>query len=535
MSETMAIAYGPDALLVRFAEAADEAAFLRAQALVAELRREPFAGLREIIPAFTTLLLDFEAGTGAAGREEVLRFLRGLRPDFVTTAPVAESRLAEIPVDYDGPDLARVAVHAGLRPEQVIARHAAPTYRVHCLGFAPGFPYLGGLDPRLATPRLASPRLRVPAGSVAIGGGHTGIYSVPSPGGWNLLGTTDVKLFDPRATSLEEMFRLRAGDRLRFLPKLRCEGEGTSEEDRESRSRLTSAATDRTKAPAEAMLRVLSPGLGAGLQDLGRPGFARFGVPPGGAMDPHAAAWANRLLDNPPSAAVLELCLQGQRFEVLRPGWLAVTGSSAPSGQAANHAFRVRIGDVLEFPPGSAGVWTYLAVPGGFAGELVLGSASVNPRAGIGSALAAGDEVAVAGGTHFDPPEAVAGRAIPWSEVSDFGRPPVLRVWPGPQWGSFGDADWDRLFAVDWSVTSQCDRVGYRLAGPVLQPQTAQIISEPVLPGTIQVPANGQPIVTMPDGPTIGGYPKLGIVDPADLFRLAQCRAGQRVRFVPAG
>ena len=84
-------------------------------------------------------------------------------------------------------------------------------------------------------------------------------------------------------------------------------------------------------------------------------------------------------------------------------------------------------------------------------------------------------------------------------------------------------------------VSSQCDRVGYRLQGPALEARPDQIISEPVLPGSIQVPAGGQPIVTMPDGPTIGGYPKLGLVDPADLPRLAQCRPGQRLRFRPAG
>ena len=521
MAETTTIAYGPNALLFRFAEIANEAAFRWSRALVAEIGRQPPAGLREIVPAFTTLLLDFEPGSGS--RAESLDFLRGLRPELDTAMPLAEGHLAEIPVCYDGPDLARVAAQAGLSKEEVIARHAAPTYRVHCLGFAPGFPYLGGLDPRLATPRLASPRPRVPAGSVAIGGEHTGIYSIPSPGGWNLLGTTGTKLFDPHAASLEEMFRLQAGDQVRFVP--------TSQ-----REPVEAPAPIRiTTAPAEPMLRVLSPGLGLALQDLGRQGFARFGVPPSGAMDPLSAAWANRLLDNPPSAPVLELCLQGQRLEVLRPGWLAVTGSGAPFGQTVNHAFRVRVGDVLEFPPGAAGVWSYLAVPGGFSGEPVLGSVSANPRAGIGSALATGDELRMAGDTHFGLPTAVAGRSIPWSEVSDFAHPSVLRVWPGPQWKQFGDEDWERLFGEEWTVTGQCDRVGYRLAGPVLQPQVAQIISEPVLPGSIQVPANGQPIVTMPDGPTIGGYPKLGLVEPADLFRLAQCRAGQRVRFVPAG
>jgi KipI family sensor histidine kinase inhibitor len=518
------IDYGPSALLLSHSETPDEAAFRRGRALVAAIGRLPPASLREMVPAFTTLRLDFEAGTSASQRESVRGLLRDFGAQEAPGAEPDEGRRAEIPVRYDGVDLARVAEHAGLSCEEVIARHLAPDYRVHCLGFAPGFPYLGGLDSRLATPRLPSPRPRVPVGSVAIGGEHAGIYSIPSPGGWNLLGTTDVRLFNPQAVSLDEMFRLRAGDRVRFVRQ------------NEDGAGMAAAEPGIVQPPAKAgLLRVLSPGLGIALQDLGRPGFARFGVPPGGAMDPHAALWANRLLDNAPSAAVLELCLQSQRFEVLQEGWLAVTGSGAPRGRSANHAFRVRAGEVLEFAPGPAGVWTYLATPGGFAGEPMLGSVSVNTRAGIGRGLGPGDSVAPAGESAFGLPAAIAGRAIPWAEAGGFAQPAALRVWPGPQWAMFGEADRARFFGTEWSVTSQCDRVGYRLSGPVLTPGSAQIISEPVLPGSIQVPANGQPIVTMPDGPTLGGYPKLGLVEPADLFRLAQCRAGQRVRFLPVG
>jgi allophanate hydrolase subunit 2 len=121
-------------------------------------------------------------------------------------------------------------------------------------------------------------------------------------------------------------------------------------------------------------------------------------------MDPAAAAWANRLLDNPAAAAGLELCLQGQRLEVLTAGWLAVAGSTAPRGRERNSAFRVSAGEVLEFPPGPAGVWTYLAVPGGFGGEPVLGSLSANPRAGLGQALGVGEILTGASSAPFQPP-----------------------------------------------------------------------------------------------------------------------------------
>jgi len=510
--------FGPLALLIRFAERADEAAFQCCRSLVAQLQAAQISGVREWVPAFTTLLISCEPGRLPDVAGEIAKLLNSASSAPVRAEPV---RLIELATRYAGPDLLRVAQNGGVSPEEVVERHHAPRYRVHCLGFAPGFPYLGGLDPALHTPRLANPRPRVPAGSVAIGGEQTGVYSIASPGGWNLIGETNTPLFRPRAPTLDTLFLLRAGDYVRFVP-----GE-TGEPVRD--------ADPAPVFPGEPQLRILSTGLGLTVQDGGRPGFARFGVPPGGMMDPGAAAWANRLLENPVESPVLELCLQGQRLEVLQEGWLALTGSAGGPlrGRSGWSAFRVHTGDVLEFPAGRAGVWSYLAIPGGFAAERLLGSASVNPRAGLGMAFTAGQELAGDGSSRFQPPSATSGRRVFWTEVTDYSAPVLLRVWPGPQGDFFTDADRARFFAEAWTVSSQCDRVGYRLKGPILRPEPAELISEPVLPGSIQVPANGQPIVTMPDGPTLGGYPKLGLVDPEDLPRLAQMRPGQRVRFEP--
>lgn len=519
-------AYGPDALRMCFAGTADEAAFRRGRALVAELERNPFPGLREVVPAFTTALLQFAprhlSETGS--RSAVVRRLAQLAGEVESAQePIVEERPVEILVHYAGPDLGRVAASAGISLEEVIARHAAPAYRVHCLGFAPGFPYLGGLDPRLHTPRLDAPRPRVPAGSVAIGGEHTGIYSIASPGGWNLIGRTDFTLFNPAAKTLAAMFPLRPGNQVRFVPQENL-GETPPKAPPPHASGLTHPAP---------RLRVLSHGLGLTIQDFGRPGHARFGVPAGGAMDPRAAAAANRLLDNPPDAPVLELCWQGQQLEALHDGWVAVAGAGSAAGHAPNSAFRVRAGERLSFGAGPHGLWTCLAVPGGFAAPRLLGSASVNPRAGIGRGLAAGDELGCGSEAGFSPPDAVASRVMAWSEIPDLAHPPALRVWPGPQWDWFAPGERDRFFAAGWRVSPCSDRVGFRLDGPTLTAPGRQLISEPVLPGSIQIPSGGQPIVTMPDGPTLGGYPKLGLVDPADLAWLAQTRPGQPVRFIP--
>jgi len=568
-------AYGSHAWCVRFAERADEAAFRRGRSLAAALARSLESlgpsGLREIIPAPTTLLLDFHREAQPLDQATLQQLVEQAIAQPATSEP---ERCVEIPVHYGGLDLERVAHHSGLSPEAVIERHHQGRYRVLCLGFAPGFPYLGGLDASLATPRLATPRPRVPAGSVAIGGDHTGIYSIPSPGGWNIIGQTSTALFDPHTADLEKMFGLRAGDRVRFVPideppgtEALSPSEGGILPGSSEAALITTARANRTGSPeGEPVFRILESGLGLSLQDTGRHGFRRFGVPTSGTMDPLTAAWANRLLDNLPDAPVLELCLQGQRLEALRDGWIAVCGGSHPRGQAPYRAFRVRTGELLDFGPGVSGVWTYLAVPGGFGADAFLGSRSTNPRAGIGRTLRSGDLLLRNPAGDWHPPAGVASRGVsPDQWVTDRDTGP-LRVWPGPQWEQFDAESQRRLFENEWRVTSQCDRVGYRLRSdrdarrgadrPTMPPpgltqgQTDKapespapgglvwngrsLISEPVLPGSIQVPADGQPIVTLHDGPTLGGYPKIAWIDPRDLPRLVQRRSGQSIRFVPA-
>ncbi|HVY68291.1 MAG TPA: allophanate hydrolase subunit 1, partial [Verrucomicrobiae bacterium] len=212
---------GPNALMIQFAEAPGQAAFGIQQRLIAELQRQPPTGLVEYIPAFTTLLLEFDPRHANDLNALASSLLPALEQAAKETSELPAPPVAVIDVVYDGPDLQRVADHNHLSPAQVIELHAAPVYTVYQLGFMPGFPYLGDLNPLLRTPRLESPRTRVGAGSVAIGGEHTGIYSIDSPGGWNIVGRVSVKMFDPRrGTAGQEagMFHLHAGDRVKFNP-----------------------------------------------------------------------------------------------------------------------------------------------------------------------------------------------------------------------------------------------------------------------------------------------------------------------------
>lgn len=267
------------------------------------------------------------------------------------------------------------------------------------------------------------------------------------------------------------------------------------------------------------------------IQDGGRAGWARYGVPPGGAMDDHAATWANRLLNNPPTAPVLELLGRGARLKIIRDTWVAVTGAKTVPSTVAWHAVQLRAGERLTFSEGGCGLWAYVAVEGGWDAPRWLGSASVYTGGNIGHLLAPGDVLRRASGTGFTLPMGVSSRAAPWTEQRDYTHPPALRVWPAPQWEMFSATQRDQFFSEEWLVSPQSDRSGYRLSGAAIKHEIGELLSEPVIVGTIQVPPDGQPIVTMRDGPTVGGYAKLGVVDPADLSWLTQVQPGQRVRF----
>lgn len=207
---------GPQAVLIQLEEPLGSALLARMRAISHLLETEQPEEIVDFTVAFDKLLLEFRAGEDIPAQAELWTHW------FAALAPIIAdaARLHEIPVVYDGLDLAEVAERGGMSLAEVIELHTAPIYEVASLGFAPGFPYLIGLNPRLYTPRRADPRPRVPVGSVAIGGSHTGIYSIESPGGWNLLGTTEVQMFDPARCEPEEsaMFLLRPGDRVKFLP-----------------------------------------------------------------------------------------------------------------------------------------------------------------------------------------------------------------------------------------------------------------------------------------------------------------------------
>ncbi len=284
------------------------------------------------------------------------------------------------------------------------------------------------------------------------------------------------------------------------------------------------------------MISVIAPGLLTTVQDEGRPGYRACGMPVSGALDPYAYAAANLLAGSPPGAAALEMTLLGGTFRFERNAFAAVTGADLGAtldgaAVAPWSSFPVRAGGVLACGSAASGCRAYLAVHGGIDVPPVLGSRSTYARAAVGGlagrALAAGDVLPVGTGPGAPRPRALSPRLAP-----RYGGEVRLRAVPGPQDDRFRPEGVATFFASAYKVTNRNDRMGYQLEGPaVLHAGGADIVSDALLPGAVQVPGNGLPIVMMADCQTVGGYAKIATVAAADLPALAQCRLGDVVRF----
>lgn len=297
---------------------------------------------------------------------------------------------------------------------------------------------------------------------------------------------------------------------------------------------------------SDGAVRVIDAGLLTTIQDAhGRPGLGRFGVPPGGAMDADAADLANRLVGNRGDAAVLEITLQGPILAWDAPALVGLAGADLGAEAehlrlAPGHAHHLAAGAVLAFRwTGDAerGARAYLAVEGGFPIEPILGSTSTDRRSGFGGfagrELRDGDRLHFRAGTPGPLRSLVRADRPAEDRPADPSATVEIRLVPvpaDPDW--FGSEALPTLLDVSWTVTGDSDRNGIRLGGgariPVL---TGRIASLGVPVGSVQVPASGEPIITMVDGPVTGGYPVMGVVPRLDHGRLAQLPPGAAVRF----
>lgn len=284
------------------------------------------------------------------------------------------------------------------------------------------------------------------------------------------------------------------------------------------------------------MLEVLDISGLVTFQDSGRRGWQSYGVPVSGPMDWFAYRAANSLLKNSPDAVAIEIGLGEAVFQAKRNCVLAVTGAGF---EVENYvwtfplwtSFYVRAGWRVCVKKTSRGNWAYLAIAGGFETDSILGSKSTYLRGGLGSVIRAGD-VLQSGKPAVELPK-LAARDFPVEKYVKYDQSPVIEVIAGPQTDRFTKEGLQTFYNSEFTLSKSFDRMGYRLEGnSISHIGSADLISEGMTMGSVQVPANGQPIVMMADSPTTGGYPKIANVIRADLPLLTQCEAGvSKIRF----
>lgn len=562
---------GDACLVVEFAVLPEPSTSRWIAALVTRIRDARLPGVYDVVPAMTTIGVHYRStvlrGSAVArGRaapasrcSALVQQIDGLLAADAEVGDVP-GEIIDLPVCYGGrhgPDLAEAAARCGLSPLELVALHTAEPVTVLALGFAPGLPYLGNFDPRLALPRRPAPRSAIAPGTIGLANRQSVIYPLMAPGGWNLIGRTPLVMFDPaRATPC----LLEAGDRVRFRSIEVDEFEALSGRMAASGERprgrvqvqvqapRSAAATNRARSraaagggaapPAAMVIEVLRPGAQSTFQDLGRRGLQHSGIPVNGAMDQRAHRIANWAVGNPAHEATLEITLIGPTLKFGARTVIALCGADLSATidgmpMPIDRASVVAAGSVLSFGRRVSGVRAYLAVRGGFSIEPVMGSASTYLRGGYGGlggrALRAGDRI----GLRLAGDARVPGRAIPGFPAAVLRRPDApIRVVAGRHWDAFDRAAQHHFFTRDYTIRTDSDRMGYRLDGPLLSVrEPLEIVSEVVGFGTVQVPSDGRPIVLMADCQTTGGYPKIAEVAGVDLPRMAQRMPGESVRF----
>ncbi|KLV08889.1 hypothetical protein ABT56_01350 [Photobacterium aquae] len=287
-------------------------------------------------------------------------------------------------------------------------------------------------------------------------------------------------------------------------------------------------------------LEVIRPGMLALVQDLGRFGVAQQGLSQGGVLDLHAACWANHLVGNTSSSAVIEVTIGQTQLYARSDLLVAITGADMSPQLDGDvcplwQSFEVKKGQVLTFGYARTGIRAYIAIRGGIATPEVLGSRSTVPRNQLGGlvdgqALEAGDIIPLG---EADPTQwqGFVGRMTSFRFIPDYSQPIMLRVIESYQSHLFSFDDKERFYHSVYTVRQESDRMGCRLSGSAISVEVPEMVSEGIALGAIQFPPDGQPIILLNDRQTLGGYPKIGCVAKVDLSLLAQARPGTEIRF----
>ena len=527
---------GDSAVSIRFPEEISEQinreVIYYLDGIKSEMAEGKLSGVFDVIPSYAAILLCFDplVTDGETIKNEVEEIiLNNISKERISH----DKNITEIPVMYGGeygPDLENVSKHTGLSQEEIIRLHSEPLYPVYMIGFLAGFPYLGGMNPSIATPRLDTPRLSVPEGSVGIAGNQTGIYPIDSPGGWQIIGRTPLKLYNPESSS---PFLLSPGDQIKFVPidKDAFDSYITgSEAPFDAKEKLPFEESPGEVAPREASIRISFSGPLTTIQDRGRHGYMDKGLSSCGAMDSLELSRLNVMLGNAPEEAGLEATFITPRIEFLKDTVFAVSGF--------DHPIKAKAGDVFESFTMQKGIRTYFAFAGGIDVKPVLGSKSTDIKNGIGGLngkkLVSGDELIIsdAAPTDFSDVKTISDLSI---KVFSDESPIPLYITSGPQYGDISEDGIKSFLNSEYKVSASSDRMGIRFDGPALSfadGKDGNIITDGLSPGAIQITPSGQPILMNVDAQTTGGYSKPFYLASISKQKVAQLRPGDKVRFV---
>ena len=506
------------------------------------------AGVLEVLPTYCSVSIYFDEAICQISLLKDLAQKALQKSEEEKTESTDSARTITIPVCYEdqefAPDLEKVALHAKLSKEEVIKLHSSSDYLIYMMGFLPGFPYLGGMNPRLETPRLETPRTKIPAGSVAIGGAQTGLYPVESPGGWNIIGRTPLRLFDVKR---KPFFLYEAGDKIRFLPITREEFKNFDEslwlaqvagKSEASIETSDNAADSKEVYECGGGIKILEPGLLTSIQDSGITGFQKYGIGQSGAMDQISFALANKICGNEKNAACLETTLAGPLIRFVTACDFAITGAVFENATLdgmrieMNKKISAKAGSLLSCGFASKGLRSYIAFSGGLLVPKVFRSSSTNLKSKIGGymgrKLQADDQLAI--GINKKNPLLVPDNKSTegFTENKDV---LLLDCIKSSQFDFFQEKIVKKFTDSIYTVSAESDRMGIRFTGPGLECGKTDIISDAIPFGAVQITSAGLPVVMAADRQTTGGYAKIACVTKASMCRLAQALPGTKVRF----
>ena len=506
------------------------------------------AGVLEVLPTYCSVSIYFDEAICQISLLKDLAQKALQKSEEEKTESTDSARTITIPVCYEdqefAPDLEKVALHAKLSKEEVIKLHSSSDYLIYMMGFLPGFPYLGGMNPQLETPRLETPRTKIPAGSVAIGGAQTGLYPVESPGGWNIIGRTPLRLFDVKR---KPFFLYEAGDKIRFLPITREEFENFDEslwlaqvagKSEASIETSDDAADSKEVYECGGGIKILEPGLLTSIQDSGITGFQKYGIGQSGAMDQISFALANQICGNEKNAACLETTLAGPSIRFVTACDFAITGAVFENATLdgmrieMNKKISAKAGSLLSCGFASKGLRSYIAFSGGLLVPKVFRSSSTNLKSKIGGymgrKLQADDQLAI-GINKKNPLLVLDNKSTEgFTENKDV---LLLDCIKSSQFDFFQEKIVKKFTDLIYTVSAESDRMGIRFTGPGLECGKTDIISDAIPFGAVQITSAGLPVVMAADRQTTGGYAKIACVKKSAMYRLAQALPGTKVRF----